>query len=99
MNNDRDVPLDSFKPNVVVYAIMKQETNSYDTMGLGRLSLITDDEENFDFILVESNQDSKVIIKSKLNIDNSYEKQKGSVIAWLDNEQPNYSELALSFES
>ena len=43
------------------------------------------------------NKQGETLMLSRLRLENSYEKQKGTVIAWRDGEQRTHSELALSF--
>ena len=50
------------------------------------------------YLEVESVQDAEVLLRSRLRLRNSYEKQRGSVIAWTDQEQRHH-DLAISFES
>jgi hypothetical protein len=39
------------------------------------------------------------LVQSRIRADNAYEKQKGSVIIWVEQEPNPYRDLAISFEN
>jgi hypothetical protein len=39
---------------------------------------------------VKDEQTNEVLMRSNLKIENNFGKQKGSIISWTDNEQPQY---------
>ena len=51
------------------------------------------------YLEVEGVKDSELLLRSRLRLQNGYEKQRGSVIVWNDREQRLYADLAISFES
>jgi hypothetical protein len=101
MDSQRDVPLTVFKPHVQTYAIIYSSTGEYHLLGHGFLSLITDEveEETVHYLEVESVKDAEVLMRSRLRLCNNYEKQRGSVIVWVDQEQKRHHDLAISFET
>jgi hypothetical protein len=39
-----------------------------------------------------------ILLRSRMRMGNNFERQKGTVITWRDNEQKHHQELAISFE-
>ena len=100
MNLERDLPLEVFKPQVQIYAIIEAGSGDYELLGHGFLSILTDevDLETVHYLEVESTKDSELMLRSRLRLSNNFEKQRGSVIVWNDSSQKQYYDLALSFE-
>ena len=99
MNQERDLPLEVFKPHVQIYAIVELNSTDYELQGHGFLSVVTDeiDQETVHYLEVESSKGPELMLRSRLKIGNNFEKQRGSVIVWNDCAQKNFYDLALSF--
>ena len=46
MNQERDLPLEVFKPHVQMYAIVEPGSGDYELLGHGFLSIVTDEVDN-----------------------------------------------------
>jgi len=66
--DNRDLPLDNFKPNVQLYAITNQSTE-YELIGHGLLAMICDDNDqnnSLNFIEVEGNLTHEILVRSRV---------------------------------
>lgn len=98
MKDSSDLPELQTKPHVQIYAIMN-EHREYDLVDQGELEVITDEGEETMMHYLEVQAGGNTLMRSRLRLENNYEKQKGSVICWTDNEQPEFEDLAVSFQS
>lgn len=82
-----------------MYAVTNDATGEYELMGHGFLLIFTDEfeEESVHYIEVLKKTEG-ILLRSRMRIQNNFERQKGTVITWRDNEQKMHQELAISFE-
>lgn len=82
-----------------VYAITNEMTGEYELMGHGYLQITTDEFDNESIHYIEVLKKTEgILLRSRMRLLNNFERQKGTVITWRDNEQKLHQELAISFE-
>lgn len=74
MDQERDLPLEVFKPHVQIYAIVEVGSGDYELLGHGFLAVVTDEieTETVHYLEVESVKDSEVVLRSRLKIGNNF---------------------------
>lgn len=99
LNELRDLPLVDLKPVVQVFAIMNEQ-HQYEDVGTGTLEIVTDSDilEPQHYIEVTSQDTKELILRSRLQSRNNFQRQKNAIICWEDIEQLVSEELAISFE-
>jgi hypothetical protein len=72
----------------------------YEEVGTGTLEIVTDADlpEPQHYIEVSSLDTKELILRSRLQLRNNFQRQQKAIICWEDNEQLVSEELALSFE-